>query len=155
MHRKPLREVGNGRLRTRISRNTRQRTERIHRRNVDNAGFGTLSHILGKHLRRNERSQKVEIEYKRNAVRIKIKKGLYAGHVHLVFKIRFFKIILGGRAFGIVAAGTVNQNIAGAEIGKDIAAGGDNTDTGVEGVAAVVGVIAVAGAVVVISRKTA
>lgn len=43
----------------------------------------------------------------------------------------------------------------GTEIGKDIAAGGDNTDTGVEGVAAVVGVIAVAGAVVVISRKKA
>lgn len=47
------------------------------------------------------------------------------------------------------------SNLAGAEIGKDIATGGDNADTGVEGVAAVVGVIAVAGAVVVISRKRA
>ena len=37
----------------------------------------------------------------------------------------------------------------------DIAAGGDNADTGAEGVAAVVGVIAVAGAAVVISRKKA
>ena len=40
-------------------------------------------------------------------------------------------------------------------IKDDITAGGDNADTGAEGVAAVVGVIAVAGAVVVISRKKA
>lgn len=40
-------------------------------------------------------------------------------------------------------------------IKDDIAAGGDNADTGAEGVAAVVGVIAVAGAAVVISRKKA
>lgn len=39
--------------------------------------------------------------------------------------------------------------------GKADVTGGDNADTGVEGVAAVVGVIAVAGAVVVISRKRA
>lgn len=44
---------------------------------------------------------------------------------------------------------------AGGETGKADAAGGDNVDSGVEGVAAVVGVIAVAGAVVVISRKRA
>ena len=39
--------------------------------------------------------------------------------------------------------------------GEGETTGGDNADTGVEGVAAVVGVIAVAGAVVVISRKRA
>ena len=44
---------------------------------------------------------------------------------------------------------------AGGDTGKDIATGGENADTGVEGVAAIVGVIAVAGAVVVISRKKA
>lgn len=44
---------------------------------------------------------------------------------------------------------------AGGDTGKADVTGGDNADTGVEGVAAIVGVIAVAGAVVVISRKKA
>lgn len=59
-------------------------------------------------------------------------------------------------AVGILSAVKEMGDKADAAAPKDdIAAGGDNADTGAEGVAAVVGVIAVAGAVVVISRKKA
>lgn len=54
-------------------------------------------------------------------------------------------------AFDAYEAGEVEDD----KTGEGETTGGDNADTGVEGVAAVVGVIAVAGAVVVISRKRA
>ena len=58
-------------------------------------------------------------------------------------------------AFDAYEAGEVEDVKPGAGETTGEATGGDNVDTGVEGVAAVVGVIAVAGAVVVISRKRA
>jgi len=59
-------------------------------------------------------------------------------------------------AVGILAAvKEMGETTDGIVPKDDITAGGDNADTGAEGVAAVVGIIAVAGAVVVISRKKA
>ena len=76
MNCKPLRKVGNCSLSAAVCRNLCKRAESIHRRNIDDAAARLLCHIFSKYLCRNKGTEEVEVKYKGNACRIKVKECL-------------------------------------------------------------------------------
>ena len=108
----PLCEVGNTCLCRGVCGNFGQRGVCIHRRNVENAA-ARLQHILGKRLRGQQRALEIEPEYKVNAVRVQIKKGLALGS-------RFVMVLVSGGSSGVVTACAVDKDVALAKVCKNL-----------------------------------
>ena len=108
----PLGEVGNTSLGSRVSRDLGQGSVSIHGRDIQNAAVLLCDHILGKRLRRQQSSLEVQLKDEVNTAGIQIKEGLAA-----FLSLMLILIIRGSP--GIVAAGTVDQNIAGTQILKN------------------------------------
>ena len=78
-------------------------------------------HFLGKNLRRQKRSDKVQVEDKLNAVGIQLKKGrdvLFCALVQILGE----KIFLARCAAGVVSARAVDEDIDASEFRKDFVA---------------------------------
>ena len=109
---KPLSKVGDTGLCCRVCRNLGKRNVSVHRGDVKDVTALALYHILCKGLGGKESTLEVELEYKVNAVRIKVEEGL-AAFLSLVV------ILVVGGSLGAVTARTVYKDVAGTEITKN------------------------------------
>ena len=119
----PLREVADRGFRSAVGGDLGQRTERIHRRDVDDDAFAGQRHVAGEHLGRQQRADEVQIENEGDAGRIQIEEGNFSfgGTLRIGFFQKFFR----GGALRMVAAGSVDQNVARTKLRLDLFMGGD------------------------------
>ena len=108
MHRKPLCEVGNACLRRAVRRDFGERSECVHRRDIDDVS-ARLYHVFDKHLRHQECRRNVEVEHKFESALVKCEKVLCA------FEVGRHGFVVSG-CFGIVSAGSVYEKVDFAEL---------------------------------------
>ena len=111
MNGQPLGEVGNGGLRTGVRRDLRERSVGVHAADVDDVAALAAHHLARERLRRDQRTQEVEVEHELHAGSVQVKEAFGVG-----VDVAFFKIFLIGGGSRIIAARAGHQNIAFAKV---------------------------------------
>ena len=90
-----------------------QRSKGVHGTDVQDAAALPAEHLAGKGLRRDERTDEVQVEHEFHAALVKVEKAL-----GLAVEIAVFIVFFIGGRFGAVAAGAVDEDVARAEVRK-------------------------------------
>ena len=114
MNCQPLSEVGDGSLCAGVCRNLCKRCKSVHGAYVDDVAAFAADHVLGKSLCRKQSSDKVQVEHEFQIFVLKVEESLGIS-VHVAQ----FKIFLVSVCSCIVAACTVNEDVALAVLCKD------------------------------------
>ena len=109
----PLGKVGNGCLCTGVSRDLGQRNVGIHGGDIQNIAGLLGHHVLCKDLGGQQSTLEVQLEQEVNTGLIQIKEGLTAIPC-------FMMVLIVTGCAGIVAAGTVDQDITGTQVIQDL-----------------------------------
>ena len=104
--RQPLGEVADGSLRAGVGGDLRQRDVGVHGGDVQDVAALAGDHVLGEHLRGQQGALVVELEDEVDAVGLQVEEGL------LAFLGLVLVLVVGGGT-GVVAAGSVDQDVAG------------------------------------------
>ena len=103
MHGKPFGKIGYARFRRAVCRDFGERSERIHRRNIDDVP-ACFDHVFCKHLRHQKRRRNIKVKHE-------FKPAFFKGEkVFRAFKIRRHNFVVGGR-FGIISACAVDKEV--------------------------------------------
>ena len=113
----PLGEVADGSLGTAVSRDLGERSEGVHAGDIDDSTGSAFSHAAGENLGGEQGSEEVQIEDETDSGGIQIEEGGDA--FDFLFKIFGEEIFFAGGAFGVVAAGAVDEDVAGTEFRFD------------------------------------
>ena len=111
VHCQPLGEVGDGSLGAGVGRDLGQGQVGVHAGDVHDVAAGAAHHLPGKGLRGQQGADEVQVEHHLHAALVQIEEG------HgVIVQIRHLEEFLVGVGPGVVAAGTVHQNVAGTQI---------------------------------------
>ena len=114
MNGQPLGEVGNGGLRTGVRRDLRERSVGVHAADVDDVAALAAHHLARERLRRDQRTQEVEVEHELHAGSVQVKEAFGVGvDVAFIVQIKAEVVAVRARTPG---ARAVHQNIAFAKV---------------------------------------
>ena len=111
----PLGEVGNGGLGGGVGGNLGQGQVGVHAGDVQDVAAGPSNHLPGEGLGGKQGANPVQVEHILHAVLVQVEEG-----DGVVVQIGHFKEFLVGVGLGVVAAGAVDENVAGAQVRLDL-----------------------------------
>ena len=107
----PLGEVGHGGLGAGVGRDLGQGQIGVHAGNVQDVAALTAHHLAGESLGRQQGADEVQVEHHLHAALVKVEEGHGVG-----VKVAHLEVFLVGVGAGVVAAGTIYEDVAGAEV---------------------------------------